>query len=137
MNEFIKILDNAISASKEFLNYITNKSMLHSVYLTAQELSAVSGFLILKDDGNFSEKDYVVVTVKEEATQTPYKTEAGEERIRTSPERLTKSQVFFIVTSVQTSDNTRGIRKGYAMVKIKRSKNPIPKVEETEAEAEA
>lgn len=100
--------------------------MIHSQTFTAQELSAIAGYLILKDEGVFEEKDLVVITVRNDEE---------------ADKKLTRVQVFFTITSVQTAENTRGIRQGYALVKLKRTKNPIPKTEaaevadETETEA--
>lgn len=88
--------------------------MLHSVILTNSELQAAGAFLILPDRGIFSVNDYLAVTIQDEEG------------------KLTKSQVFFTLVNVATSETMRGVRKGYAMVKIKRTKNPLPKVDETE-----
>jgi hypothetical protein len=97
--------------------------MIHNQTFTAKELSSLSGFLILKNDGNFEVKDYLVVTIRKDEPAT-----------ETAPEdkRLTRQQIFFTITDVQTSENTRGVRRGYALVKIKRTKNPIPKVDDAE-----
>lgn len=88
-----------------------NSIMLHSVNLTTQELAAAGAFLLLADHGTFTPGDFLVITVK------------GDDG------KLTRQQSFFNIVTVQTATNTRGVRKGYAMIKIKRTKNPLPKID--------
>jgi len=106
--------------------------MIHFQVFTEAELKGLSGFLILKDDDIFKVDDFVCITVRNDVKASDETTE---------DKRLTRSQVFFTITDVQTSANAKGVRRGYALVKIKRTKNPIPKkvddlVEETEADAD-
>lgn len=107
-------------------------SHLHFQVFTETELSALSGFLILKDDGNFQVNDLVAITIRNDV-------QASDETVE--DKRLTRKQLFFNITEVQASQPRNGIRRGYALVKIKRTKNPIPKkidevAEEVEGEAE-
>lgn len=101
--------------------------MIHFVNLLPEEIAAISGFLILKDEDNFKENDFLVLTAKEK-THRKAKVEGEEGKEIT---RLTRNQTFFTVTNVTTN---AGIKQGYAMVKIKRIKNPLPKVEGEVAE---
>lgn len=122
MNIQQMLYDNYLKAESEiFFNQLLN-TMIHSQTFTAKELSALSGFLILKDEGNFQIKDYLIVTVRNDEPATEDKA---------ADNRLTRQQIFFTITDVQTSETTRGVRRGYALVKIKRTKNPIPKIDDS------
>lgn len=100
--------------------------MIHSQTLTNSELASLSGFMILKNDGIFKVKDIVLVTVRNDVPATD---ETPEDK------SLTREQIFFTITEVGTSENTKGVRRGYALVKLKRTKNPIPKeLDEVETE---
>lgn len=114
-----QIADYQAAETKIIFNYLLNINsiMIHSVNLTTQELSAAGAFLLLADHGTFTPGDFLVITVK------------GDDG------KLTRQQSFFNIVTVQDATNTRGVRKGYAMIKIKRTKNPLPKTE-TETEVE-
>lgn len=99
--------------------------MFHFQTYTETELASFSGFMILKNDGIFQPKDYMCVTVRNDVEEAE---DVKEDK------RLTRKQIFFTVTEVQTSETTRGVRRGYALVKLKRTKNPLPKVDEAEIE---
>lgn len=82
--------------------------MFHFVSMTNQELSDFPGFFLVKEDGSPEISDYFVVTNTDEV----------------------RKQVFFTVADVKSHKTTKGIKRGYCMVKVKRSKNPILKAVE-------
>lgn len=93
--------------------------MIHTLIFTQAELSALKSFLILKDTGIYKIGDMVMITVRNDIKET---------EDQPADKSLTRQQTFFTVTEINNAETMRGIKAGFVMVSIKRTKNPVPKV---------
>lgn len=100
--------------------------MIHTLIFTQAELSALKSFLILKDTGIYKIGDMVMITVRNDIKEADVVDKS-----------LTRQQTFFTVTEINNAETMRGIKAGFVMVTIKRTKNPVPKVSDELAEIAA
>jgi hypothetical protein len=120
-------LDDYMQAENEsILNQLIKSKikMVHFNELTGVDTLSKGGFLLLKDRGIFNENEYLVVT-----TTTVIPSEIPEQE-----PVVNYGQAWFQITQVLTAKSTPGVKRGFAMVKVKRVKNPIPKTLEQEPE---
>jgi hypothetical protein len=77
--------------------------------VTVSGLSTMTNSLFIKDDGHLQLNQMMIINVVDDESKKFIE------------------QLYFNITEVQTEKTLKGIKRGFAMIKIKRTKNPLAK----------